>query len=488
MSEDNNLPTNNGARANLPARLPSASLMLHRTQTTLGLLQDVIQESSAEYWYDRGKKANASAEWDEGVFALQQCLVRNAQHWQAELHIAVALLPQKTDDAASAILRAYQGPYQSWSSLADELPSTAWQQLQTALEEHKHLTADLFNLILALSLVYRVVKKPELARQALDTLKFLHPDRADQSVAWLRQSGALWKDKGELTLAVIDYDKVISLHPDCAPVYTSRGNIKYQLGDMTAALADYDRVVTFGPAMPWLLRRRGYIRYLLKDYVGSLADYDRTVELDPDWPDIFIDRGKTRKRLGDRAGAIADYDRAIKVQPDDADAYFARGFAKMHTADNQQSIDDFSKSIELGFDKASAYFWRGITKKDLGNTTGALADYDLAIHVNPEYAAAYFHRGNIKRDQGNHVGALADYNSAILLNISVAKHKAYYNRAITRAELDDLAGALADLDEALSIAPAEASYYKTRAWIREEFGDIIGATADRQKVEELSTK
>jgi outer membrane protein assembly factor BamD (BamD/ComL family) len=59
--------------AHLPALLPPTATLLHRTQGALGLLRDVVQESSAEYWYERGKAAMAREEWDEATVLFHTC-------------------------------------------------------------------------------------------------------------------------------------------------------------------------------------------------------------------------------------------------------------------------------------------------------------------------------------------------------------------------------------------------------------------------------
>lgn len=57
----------------LPALLPQAALVLRRTQTTLGLVRDVVQESSAMYWYLLGEEASIKEEWDQAIHYYYKC-------------------------------------------------------------------------------------------------------------------------------------------------------------------------------------------------------------------------------------------------------------------------------------------------------------------------------------------------------------------------------------------------------------------------------
>ena len=93
----------------LPARLPQTTALLRRAQGTLAVLRDVVQESSAEYWYERGKAASAAEDWAEAGYSFRQCVLRNSQHWKATLQLAGSLGHyQQGDAAAEALLQAYQ--------------------------------------------------------------------------------------------------------------------------------------------------------------------------------------------------------------------------------------------------------------------------------------------------------------------------------------------------------------------------------------------
>ena len=110
--------------SNLPTLLPSASLVLRRTQGALELLRNVVQESSAEYWYERGKAASAAEDWAEAGYSFRQCLLRNSQHWKATLHLASSLGHyQQGDAAAEALLQAYQLLCTNWADFVQELPA-----------------------------------------------------------------------------------------------------------------------------------------------------------------------------------------------------------------------------------------------------------------------------------------------------------------------------------------------------------------------------
>lgn len=62
---------------------------------------------------------------------------------------------------------------------------------------------------------------------------------------------------------------------------------------------------------------------------------------------------------------------------------------------------------------------------------------------------------------------------------------AYNNRGLARKGLNDLAGAVADYEQALKINPNYMYAYYNRGNVREELGDFDGAVADYTKVIEM---
>ena len=85
--------------------------------------------------------------------------------------------------------------------------------------------------------------------------------------------------------------------------------------------------------------------------------------------------------------------------------------------------------------------------------------------------------------RGDVAGAIADYDEAIRLNPEDAY--ACFNRGVARKELGDVAGAIADYDEAIRLRPEYASAYYNRASIRRAQKEHSYALADYQKLLDL---
>jgi tetratricopeptide (TPR) repeat protein len=94
-------------------------------------------------------------------------------------------------------------------------------------------------------------------------------------------------------------------------------------------------------------------------------------------------------------------------------------------------------------------------------------------------AEAYYDRAKLKIDKLNDVqGALADFNQAISLNPRY--DKAYNGRANLKIDkLNDVQGALADYNQAITIDPKNSYAYNGRGILKnDKLNDVQGALAD----------
>ena len=68
----NSLSDNDNSRSGLPAITSSVELALQRTQMAVSLLRDVVQESSAEYWFEKGIEYKIAENWESGIHCFRR--------------------------------------------------------------------------------------------------------------------------------------------------------------------------------------------------------------------------------------------------------------------------------------------------------------------------------------------------------------------------------------------------------------------------------
>jgi len=189
----------------------------------------------------------------------------------------------------------------------------------------------------------------------------------------------------------------------------------------------------------------------------SLPYYEKALQIDPHNFGALSGRAYALISLGRCAEAISTFDRALAQCPEGDDKtkaqlYRARGDAHARLKQWQEAVEDYSASLKQKLDK-STFYDRGAAYDQLGDYEKALHDLDTVLMVFKPTALDYFaylERGRIHKRLGHFDQAIADFGQAITLDPGNAE--AYRSRGITRKDMNDRQGALADLQKALELA------------------------------------
>lgn len=114
----------------------------------------------------------------------------------------------------------------------------------------------------------------------------------------------------------------------------------------------------------------------------------------------------------------------------------------LRAEDPNEQIKLFTEAISLDSKNLDAYFYRGLAKHNIGDFNGAILDYTKVVFYEPS-PDVYFNRGNSKYSLMDFNGAKEDFENALKLNPEFLE--ARYSLAVTKNDLKDYKGALADL-------------------------------------------
>ncbi|MFP4102422.1 MAG: tetratricopeptide repeat protein [Coleofasciculus sp.] len=95
---------------------------------------------------------------------------------------------------------------------------------------------------------------------------------------------------------------------------------------------------------------------------------------------------------------------------------------------------------------------------------------------NPNDALTYYVRGLSRLDMGDFSGSIADFNQALQKQPNYAE--AYFYRGLARLQQRDLQGSIADYNQAIRLDPSYPEAYYNRAVVRSQLGDKAAAIAD----------
>ena len=455
---------------NVPAPVPAANALIRRTQTTLGLLQEVVRESSAEYWYERGKMASAREEWEEAQYSFDLCLKLDYNHWRGTLQIALVLAHIQQENRASAMLiRAYEMRYSTYIDFSNEITLQQWQVLCQKLESIQSSHEDTFENSLALALATWMTNDPKfshpyqikVARFMLDEIKNKYRNQSHLSVLWHRLSGTCRNGnyENENVETLNNYNQAVSLNPNHAAAYHERGRFKVQH---------------------------------FKDYAGALADYSKSIDLDPNQSNTLAAVAGIKSHLKNYAGAIDASSRAIALEPQNLFAYRTRAQAKNDTSDNDGALADYHQliSLTLNSDKpnpsnAANYYRKiGLIKDKIQDYYGALIAFNESINLSP-ISETILERGLTRFKLQDFAGAIDDYSAVIERGESSKKLTTYIARIEAKSMLGNYTDALFDCDTLINLWPWNATSYSIRSKIKEKAGDSKGAQADLEEASKL---
>jgi tetratricopeptide (TPR) repeat protein len=195
--------------------------------------------------------------------------------------------------------------------------------------------------------------------------------RLDPKSAALRSNrGSAWSDKKEYDKAIADYDEAIRLDPKLAIAFVNRGNALKDKKKYDKAIADYDEAIRLDPKYTSAFNNRGIVWEAKKEYDKAIADYDEAIQLDPKFALAFSNRGTVWGAKKEYDKAIADYDEAIRLDPKFASAYSNKAWLLATCPDDKfrdgkKAVESAKKACELNDYK---------TANDLDNLAAAYAE------------------------------------------------------------------------------------------------------------------
>jgi tetratricopeptide (TPR) repeat protein len=236
----------------------------------------------------------------------------------------------------------------------------------------------------------------------------------------------------------------LAKNPDCWVAYSNRASLYQDRGQLALALRDYDCAIELRPDLGQVLLNRGCLYYQLGQPREAVRDFTRAIELLPEDARAYSNRAAAYHRLGLQAEAVRDYSRVIAMQPGLAEPYAHRGTIYLELGQPQQAVQDCTRAIQLQPDLAMAYGARGTAYQVLGSTELALGDLTRAIELRPDLAAAYNSRGIVHQRLGHPQEAVRDFTRAIRLRPRAPE--VYFNRALAYHDLKQFGEAERDVE------------------------------------------
>ncbi len=183
--------------------------------------------------------------------------------------------------------------------------------------------------------------------------------------------------------------------------------------DFEAATEAYEAILSASPRQARAQLALGEIALLFRRYAEAARRGSLAIEIDQGSGAARLLRGRARTWMGDpEAGPDLEAALALLVDPFDRElAFLERGHLRRRR-DPEGALADFAQTLETSPDNAVAWAGRGATLANLGRDEEALAALDRALELSPRYARARFNRAMIRADRNDLAGAGDDLDGA----------------------------------------------------------------------------
>jgi tetratricopeptide (TPR) repeat protein len=437
-----------------------ATLHSARAQVLLDACLPGVQFGAVPYHLSRGTSASV-----EGVSALRAAVLWAFDH--GFYHLVADLCRQGRELSRGVDEAAYRRFTHSLSTSLTYLGET--DEAVALITEERCMTVDsTFHMVTAYAL------------SMLNT-RHLTPDErdADAALAWANTAIALADCRPDLD------DRVIQ----GAFMRNARALVELHRGDIAGALELVDEAIAmadahFGPQEHRLHRsvlafNRARVLAALGRTDEALGAVTAVIAQDPAYDELYFERAAIRRSAGDLSGALADYDETIRLRPNLAEAYHNRADTYVELGDTERALADLDVALALEPDLEPALLARASLSLERGDHDGATRDIAHGLSTAPDSADLWAARGQLLLQQATSEDGLSQARGALdqAVELNPALVAGWGNRAIARYSLGDVAGAVADLDAAIGLAPS-AALLLNRALAKEALGDVPGARLD----------
>jgi tetratricopeptide (TPR) repeat protein len=172
----------------------------------------------------------------------------------------------------------------------------------------------------------------------------------------------------------------------------------------------------------------------------------------------------------------------VVSEPYNSSNWTARGIIWCAKGEDEIAVKDFTESLRIEPTNYYTLANRGLAFQRLRKYPEALADIDSALQINTGDANLYVVRSALLVENDLE-GALRDANEAVRMAPNDAS---YFARARIYAIREEVEKSLDDVNEAIRLAPTRSAYYSFRGTLRfAGLQDIAGAIRDLEKAIDL---
>jgi tetratricopeptide (TPR) repeat protein len=208
---------------------------------------------------------------------------------------------------------------------------------------------------------------------------------------------AVHASAGELDVAVVHYQKALTLAPDHPGILYAYATVLHSLGRNPEAVEQLNRAIARRPDHLDSHFTLGNVFFALGRDGDAAKCYLRVLQLSPRHPETHNNLANVLLRQGHAERAIAYYRTAVEIKPDYADAYGNMGNALLELNRLEESIEQNRRAIEIKPERFGSYNNLGVAYQALGQFEEATRAFERALELSPNEGPIHLNLANMDK-------------------------------------------------------------------------------------------
>ncbi|XP_021058189.1 tetratricopeptide repeat protein 6 isoform X1 [Mus pahari] len=295
---------------------------------------------------------------------------------------------------------------------------------------------------------------------ALDDLNFINKYNKNHAEAYLSKA-EIFREKKDITLAILNYSQAIKCRPKDADLYFKRGEM-YEKTNKVLAIDDYSKCIYYNRKRSDALWKRGMFYFENGNWIGAVYDFTSLLKLDPYNSYARTNRGRAYFKRNLYKQATQDFSAAIHLDPSNWLALYYRA-CLFRKSSPYRALQDYSVSVLIndGYDNLNCFLHRGILYTQLKFWMLAICDFETVVSLERNSTLAYINIGLIYLQHlDNYTEAFWWFTEAI--KVDPLYLQSYICRAETYSKLHKLKRAVIELTRAIHLQPDAIHLYIMR--------------------------
>ena len=194
----------------------------------------------------------------------------------------------------------------------------------------------------------------------------------------------LLEQSGQLTEALGQYYRALSLDPRSVDLLVHISQICAQIGDAGRSLEFAERALARNPDDWRALWLQGAARFSTGHASEALAPLERACEIDSTQVEVLRTTARVAESLGRTAEAEQAWRRLVWADDDDGEAWFQVAAAQARRGDFKGAEASLDRAVDLNPTRPGIMFLQGWVKENLGDEAGAIELYEHHLEVHTD--------------------------------------------------------------------------------------------------------